>query len=185
MSTFQIKDLMIKVLPAWEGGGAEFLGECTQCTNCTACSEAITDVGPGGPCRCTLGCSRPCTWCSSPGTRPRQCLEVTECAACTGGCTATNCTNCTGCSEVAPTFCTNCTEACTLHIRTRCEPCTKFCTKDCTEANQHCTFCSRPSYRPSAQSDLSILKEQLQKQLAEIEELEKTAGAQKQATKKG
>lgn len=203
MATFQIKDLMIKVLPraaaacglnSCGGTGVQQIADCglvTRVCICTECTGGCTEADFSRICICT-NCSACCTRADTdypPNCVPPTCLctqactacTATECgctacsAQCTNACTCTFCTRgCTGCTEAACTFCTGCTEACTLHIRTHCAPCTKFCSKDCTEANpQHCTFCSRPSYRPSVQGGLSALKEQLQKRLAEIEELEK------------
>jgi hypothetical protein len=150
MSTFQIKDLMIKVLPTGgnAGGGAD--AACVA----SFVEKVLAEAGV----MCTAGCSGQacsCNSCSAPcsGGTSAKAQDCTACTWCTG-CTCTSpCTylGCSGCTntlkcDAGVTRCAGCSVCTQPH--TRCPECSvcSLCT-DCTQCSgcsncSNCTYCT-------------------------------------------
>ena len=149
MKSFRVKDLMINVSP---------------CTACTLSCNAGPTAAPEKFCR--------------PG-----CTNFTNCGPCTHQCTHQQCTNitcvgCTGCSGP-------CTHACTAECTGLC---TYICTYVCTQAATPCharfscaigvATVHPPEEEPQASLEaLSTLRQQLQQQLAAVEQQEQAINA--------
>lgn len=179
MSTFRIKDLMIKVLPKGDApaqggrlicvltcddpgsptcafsdcGCTEGCSQGPNTNECPGCSNECTD--------CSKGCSSP-HGCTAPCSEESSCVGCSDDGACSGGCTAP-CSG--GCSQP-------CSQACT-------GGCSKGCSGQCTHVSNPCGRqpCTADSGPFNARADvaglgldaLAQLRRTLSARLAEVD----------------
>lgn len=173
MSTFRVKDLMIKVLPTQRAAGRDpcdptcldnTCGLCSQDTcGCTAedscadstCGACSADCSIESGCGCSPDCSRPCTQgCSGP---------CSACTDCSEGCTAL-CSG--GCSNPCSVGCTH--PSCHCSAASGCGP--QPCTGPSPPGDVRSVAQIRPEHLPALRAQLQARLAAVDKRQQEIEE---------------